>query len=140
MDKKYIQSVLQNALEEKIPSSEINLWSALKTNLTARQRQQEKITAKPRRLLPIAWITVMTIALLAFTFFTPQGRAWAQEIARFFTKVNSTTIQLSDGQSRSINELLNEVNRQYDLPLVPVYIPPVAPEMARIAGCETSQK
>ena len=74
------------------------------------------------------------IAILATT---PPGRAWAQEVANFFTRINSETVQLPPDQ------LLwrNEIDEQpYDLPLIPVFIPEVSPEMALIPGCETPQK
>ena len=35
MDNKNIQSILQDALEEEIPSSQVNLWSAVKASLVA---------------------------------------------------------------------------------------------------------
>ena len=79
---------------------------------------------------------MIVIALLAFAFATPQGRAWAHELVRFFSRISSTTVRLSREQLKQ----LNEINKPYDLPLVPVFIPGVPPEMAAIAGCETPQK
>ena len=138
MDKKNIQSILQEAIEGEIPSNEINLWKAVESSLGAGSYQQEKKLSrtKPRHISRIALATVIAIALLTFVFTTPQGRAWAQEVVRFFARVNSTTIQLSDEQLKQ----LNETNRQYDLPLVPVFIPGVPLEMAATSGCESPQK
>lgn len=138
MDKKNIQSILREALENEIPSEEINLWGAVESNLvTGRYQQGEKTNrTKQYRISRVALAIVIAFALLAFAFATPQGRAWAQEVVRFFTKINSTTVQLSSQQLKQ----LNEMNKPYDLPLVPVFIPGVSPEMAAIAGCETPQK
>jgi hypothetical protein len=138
MDKKDIQSILQEALENEIPPNGINLWNAVKTNLVVGGYQQGKNLnrTKPRYVSRVALATVIAIALLTFAFTTPQGRAWAQELVRFFTRINSTTVQLSDQQLKQ----LNEINKPYDLPLVPVFIPTVSPKMAAISGCETPQK
>jgi len=87
-----------------------------------------------RRFVKATTFAVIVITLLVIA--TPQGRAWAQKVAQFFQRINSTTIQLSDEQTRA----MNDTNRQYDLPLVPVLIPAVSSEMAAIPGCETPQK
>ena len=39
MDSKKIQSILQDALEEEIPASQVNLWPAVKANLVAGKSQ-----------------------------------------------------------------------------------------------------
>jgi len=95
--------------------------------------QSRGIANKPRLKLAVALVLLITIITFAVT---PQGRTWAQEAARFFRRINSATIQLSDEQIKQ----MNEVNKQYDLPLVPAFIPAVSPEMAAISGCETPQK
>jgi hypothetical protein len=56
---------------------------------------------------------------------------------QFFRKINSATVQLSDEQMKWMNE---PYKQQFDLPLVPVFIPTTSPEMAGITGCETPQK
>lgn len=82
-------------------------------------------------------VLAMTVLLLvAGLLITPQGRAWAQEVFQFFKKINSTTVEMPD----SVSKLLQETNEEYDLPLVPVFIPTVSPEMASLPGCETPQK
>ena len=79
----------------------------------------------------------MTILLaLAGLLITPYGRAWAQEIFQFFNSINTTTIQLTENDLKSL-EISDE---PYDIPLVPVFIPEIAPEMAALPGCETAQK
>src|SRR5215216_6156342 len=77
---------------------------------------------------------VITFLLLSVFFVTPQGRAWAQEVAQFFRRINSMTIELPVEQRKQLN---NESMPSYDLPLVSVFIPTVSPEMVTIPGCET---
>src|SRR5215216_6289006 len=40
MDDKTIQSILEDALEEEIPSSQVHLWRSVKTSLVAGTNQQ----------------------------------------------------------------------------------------------------
>ena len=143
MDRKNIKSILQDALEDQIPTSQINLLPVIQSHVIAGKKslllQEENINKIPTR--QFAFFVLIVIAVLALI--TPQGRAWAQEVVQFFRKINSDTIQLSDEQSRSMNEFLEQMNKPYDLPLMPVFIPPVppvAPDMAKISGCETPQK
>jgi hypothetical protein len=88
---------------------------------------------KPRLKLALVMVVFLSITMIAVT---PQGRALAQQVGQFFQTINSTTIDASKEELRWMN-VLDEL---YDLPLVPVIIPEVAPEMAAILGCETPQK
>lgn len=97
MDNKNIHSILQDALEEKIPSAQIELWPAVKASLVAKKhsltQQGEKMnTAKPRRMARAVLITLMIVVLLALAFITPQGRAFAQSILQFFVRTESDAI------------------------------------------------
>jgi hypothetical protein len=82
MDNKNIQSILQDALEEKIPSSQIELWPAVKASLVAGKQGEKMNTTQPRRISRVAFALLIIVALLALTFITPQGRAFAQDIIR----------------------------------------------------------
>ncbi|HEU0292492.1 MAG TPA: hypothetical protein VFR47_07135 [Anaerolineales bacterium] len=95
-------------------------------------------TISSRRRLRLAFVIVMLLGITVLAV-TPPGRAWAQEAAQFFWRVSSATIQLPEEQAKSMNEWTSDANRQYDLPLIPVLIPAVAPEMAAISGCEAPQ-
>ncbi|MFN8384385.1 MAG: DUF4367 domain-containing protein [Anaerolineales bacterium] len=97
MDNKNIHSILQDALEEKIPSAQIELWPAVKASLVAKKhsltQQGEKMnTTKPRRMARAVLITLMIVVLLALAFITPQGRAFAQSILQFFVRTESDAI------------------------------------------------
>ena len=83
MDDKKIQSILQDALEEEIPSSEIKLWPAVRASLVAGKRistqQGEKMNlVNSRRASRVALATLVIGALMASALATPQGRAFAQ--------------------------------------------------------------
>ncbi len=78
---------------------------------------------------------IATLVILAGLFTTPQGRAWAQQVFQFFIRINSTTVQLPESEVKWLQEYDND----YDLPLAPVFIPTVSPEMAKLPGCETPQ-
>ena len=80
----------------------------------------------------IAFI-MMALVIIATLIATPQGRAWAQEVFQFFKKVNFTTIPISVEEQQWINAPVE----QYDLPLVPVIIPTLAPEMMALAECQS---
>ncbi len=99
MDNKNIQSILQDALEEKIPSSQVELWSAVKASLVAGRtvKQGEKMnTIKPRRVARAALAILTIVTLLALAFITPQGRAFAQSLFRFFSFAESTSFPLPE--------------------------------------------
>jgi len=94
MDDKKIQSILQDALEEEIPSSEIKLWSTIKASLVAGRKsfvqQGEKMNdIQPRRLQRVALIVLMMVALATVALVTPPGRAFAQNILEFFRRAES---------------------------------------------------
>jgi len=87
---KNIQSILREELEKEIPSSQIQLWPAMKASLATGKRplmlQGENMnTMKPPGISRAAISTLIAIALLALGFITPQGRAFAQSVLQFFT-------------------------------------------------------
>jgi hypothetical protein len=101
MDDKKIQSILQDALEEEIPSSEIKLWPAVKASLIAGRtfQQGENMNSIPsRRISPVALIVLVVGTLMAVAFITPQGRAFAQSVLQFFTRAESDTFPLQPSQ------------------------------------------
>lgn len=98
-------------------------------------RGKEERTIKSLRLKVAFVITALVI--VSTVFVSPQGRAWAQEVFQFFEAINSHTVDVPE----SLVQLQEDVgNDQVVLPLVPVYIPTIAPAMAAIPGCETPQQ
>jgi hypothetical protein len=92
MNHKKIHSVLEEVLEQEIPSSQIDLWQAVRADLAAGNRlavSQGENMNRFKRFQPVAIATVTVLVLLAFTLVTPSGKAFAQSILRFFTRVES---------------------------------------------------
>lgn len=94
MSNKKIRSVLDDALEQQIPSSQIKLWPAVRANLVAGKhslvQQGEKMNPR-KRPQRVAFVTVTVVFLLSLAFVTPQGRAFAQSVLQFFTRTESDT-------------------------------------------------
>jgi hypothetical protein len=93
MDSNNIQSILQAALEIELPSSQIQLWPAVRASLIAEnyllKQQRENMNAiQSRRTSRMAVVTVIIVALLAFVFITPQGRAFARTAIRSLSQPN----------------------------------------------------
>jgi hypothetical protein len=104
MDSKKIQSILQDALEEEIPSSQIKLWPAVKADLVAGKHQlpqqgEKMITVKPHRIPRLVLAISLIVALLVVAFITPQARSFAQSVLQFFARAESTTIPLQPSQA-----------------------------------------
>jgi hypothetical protein len=91
-----IRSILQDALEEEIPSSQVELWPAVKASLVAGnyQRVQQGEKMKPKKLYRIsrlAFVPALIVALLAVACLTPQGRAFSEAVLEFFKQAEDTT-------------------------------------------------
>jgi hypothetical protein len=100
MDNKNIRSILEDALEEEIPSAQVGLWPAVKASLvTGTYQQGEKMNTKQSRKIPrIALAVAMLIVLLIVAFVTPQGRAFAQDLLQFFTRADQDRYPLQAWQ------------------------------------------
>ncbi|MDY7079759.1 MAG: hypothetical protein SXV54_22970 [Chloroflexota bacterium] len=103
MDNQKIRSILQDALEEEVPSSQVKLWPAMKVSLVAREhklvQQGEKMnTVKSHRIPRLTFALLVIVALLAVAFVTPQGRSFAQSVWKFFRRAESTTFPLQPSQ------------------------------------------
>jgi hypothetical protein len=103
MDNKNIQSILQDVLEGQIPSSQIQLWPAVKASLVADkhslvQRAEKMDSPKRQRLQRTAFTILIIAALLTIAFITPQGRAFAQSILQFFVRTASDSLPVPTEQ------------------------------------------
>jgi len=90
-------------MEKEIPSSQIELWTAMKASLAAGKRplihQEENMnTMKPRRISRAAISTLIVVALLALAFITPEGHAFAQSVLQFFTRAKQDRYPLQTWQ------------------------------------------
>lgn len=99
MDDKQIQSILQDAVEQKIPASEVKLWPGIRANLVAGRNQsvqqgEHMLSISSRRLSRMALVTLAAVGLLAVAFITPQGRAVAQTVFQLFRRAESNVLPL----------------------------------------------
>jgi len=98
MNDKRIQSILQDAVNEALPASQIDIWKKVKASLVTGnqiplQQGAKMNTSKLRQRLVVAVFTV--IGMVAAAFATPQGRAFAQDfISQFFTRTESDTFYM----------------------------------------------
>ncbi len=114
-----IQPILMEALEQEIPSSQINLWPAVKQSLSAGTHQQTQQGAemnipRARRVTRVALAIWLFLALAVVLIATPQGRSFAESVLELFTRVESTAPPVVD--SRSIPGELD--------PAAPTALPP----------------
>jgi hypothetical protein len=101
MDSKDIKSILQDAVEQDIPTSQVNLLPAVRASLVAGQSFQQGETmnsTRSRRIQRLILTALAIAALMMFALITPQGRAFAQSILHFFTRAESNTIPLQPEQ------------------------------------------
>jgi hypothetical protein len=100
MDNKNVKSILQDALEEQIPASQINLLPAMQSRLVAGKKsyqpQGENMNKNRTKRLVLSVLTA--IVIIAMTLITPQERTFAQNILRFFTRANSDTLPIQSFQ------------------------------------------
>ena len=106
MSNKNILSILERALEQEMPSSQIRLWPAIQAHLTAGKHplplQGEKMNA-PKRGVAFAALTITF--LFALALITPQGRALAQDIVlKFFTRTESDTFSVDFSEHPTFEE------------------------------------
>ena len=129
MDNKNIKSILEDAVEQEIPSSQINLLPAVKASLVAGRKssvqQGEKMNlTRSRRTQRLALTALTIIALMMLALITPQGRAFAQRIFLFFSVTEENSFPIPTEQVFSL-PLTETPVPTYILLLEPVE--PVAP-------------
>jgi hypothetical protein len=125
MSNKKIQSILKDVLEEEIPSSQVNLWPAVKADLATGKYQQtqqgDKMnTIKKRRIPRFALAISLSLVLLVVFFATPQGRSFAQSVLELFTRTESTTFPLEDSQIAPVEPDQTSPTAQSPSPLISV--------------------
>lgn len=103
MNKKTIRSMLQDALEEEIPPSQVDLWPTVRASLVAGKHQRvqqggKMVTQRRTGIARLAFVVAVLVALLAAALLTPQGRALSKSILQFFTQAEETTVPLPSSQ------------------------------------------
>lgn len=135
MDNKEIQSIIQEAVEKEIPTSEIDLWQTVKAGLVEKHYQQgvKMNTTKSRGASRLVYATLAIIALLMLTFLTPQGRAFAQTFLQLFTRAERMERSLPEGQVPSLEDAQFASTAQPPAPIVDMA------EAERIAGFDAKE-
>jgi hypothetical protein len=118
MDNK-LKSILQDALEEQIPGSQIDLLPAVQSRLVAGKKsylqQGEPMNRNRTKRLALSALTVIIVFTLALI--TPQGRAFAQNILQFFKRADSHILPLPADQIVSTEDVGNIPTAEPPLPL-----------------------
>ena len=91
-----LNAILNELAENAAPTSGIDLWPALEDRLATSQARLKQgdtsmktgLSRIPRLRRAVLALLVMVIAF-AILFATPQGRAWAQSLLRYFTRSQS---------------------------------------------------
>jgi hypothetical protein len=83
MDDKNIKSILQDALENEILSSQVDLWNPVKNRLVVLNHSITQQGVNMNRSRNNRWLVPVFAAVflaLIITFSTPQGRVWADKL------------------------------------------------------------
>jgi hypothetical protein len=113
MDKREIQSIIQEAVEKEIPASEVDLWQTVKTSQFEKQtRQGVKMNTYKSRL---TYGTLAVVAFLALALLTPQGRAFAQQIFQFFARADQDQYPLQAWQMTPPAQISSESPFKYSV-------------------------
>jgi len=121
MDNKKVKSILQDALEEQVPASQIDLLPAVQSRLiagkTSNLQQGENMSKIRTKRLVLSAVIVMAVLVLALM--TPRGQALAQRIFLFFTVTQEKSFPIPTEQVFSLPATKTPVPT-YILPLEPV--------------------
>jgi len=117
MDNKDIKSILQDALEDQMPASQINLLPAVQARLVARNKSliQQGENRNKTRNRKLVFSAIAIIALLAAALVTPQGRALAQSVLHFFTRAGQDRYPLQSWQMTPPAQLSSQSPFQFSV-------------------------
>jgi hypothetical protein len=100
MDKENIKTMMQDVLDDEIPPSQVQLWLPVKAGLIA----GESVKAdRLRHARHIVFAVLIVLSLLSVALITPQGRAFAQEALKFFSRASSNSFPLQPGPKDTPN-------------------------------------
>ena len=127
---------VEELLEKIQPMPSENFHHKIKHAIWRTEQLESAIERTRNRRVRLA-LAMTVLLLVAGLLISPQGRAWAQEVFQFFSRINAQAVEIPESQSRLMEE---SANISYDLPLVPLFIPTVSPEMAALPGCGTPEE
>ena len=125
MDDKDIKSILQSAMEQEIPASQVDLLPAVKASLvagrTSSSQQGEKMNISSLPRLQRMALTALVIAIfMTVALVTPQGRAFAQNVLQFFRRAESNVLPLPTEQIAPLEDAQAMSTAQPPAPIVSV--------------------
>ena len=96
-------------LARDLAADDIDLWPTIQERFRVSHKPSHKgvlsMNTKPtaKRALRITAASLLTLSILALLLLlTPQGKVWAQQILRFFTRSESDTIAVPTSQSQAL--------------------------------------
>jgi len=95
MNNDNLNSILGDLAENAKPAAQIDLWPGLKRHLTAsdgQAKQGKSIMNQTTVLRRVAFAALTVLVAFAILLATPQGRAFSQELLKYFTMVSQRTI------------------------------------------------
>jgi hypothetical protein len=136
MDNKELKSILQDALEEQMPASQVNLLPAVQARLVARKQSlvQQGENMNKIRNQKLIFSAIAIVALLAVALITPQGRAFAQSVLHLFTRAESDTLPLQPWQIPP-----SEIVQADSTALPPSQLITIIADAERLAGFDAAE-
>ncbi len=102
MNGKDIKHWLDQELDDRVPASEVQMWAAVREVVEDEfHKNQQSKTVNfifRRRWVQLAFAVVIAVVVLAGSFLTPLGRAFAQRVVHFFTPAESSVFPLDPSQ------------------------------------------
>lgn len=108
MNEKQLSRVISHLAEELVPA-DVDLWPAIRDRFETRHKPSQKresfmnanlIQHRRWRLAGAFLLSLLVLGVLLLA--TPQGRAWAQEILRFFSRAESDHLPVQSWQQSPI--------------------------------------
>jgi hypothetical protein len=136
MDNKKIKSILQDALEDEIPASQIDLLPEVQSRLVAGKKVYRQQGEKMNRisLKRLAYSGVAVLTLLTSALITPQGRAFAQSVLQLFTRAESDTLPLQPWQIVPPDDVQVDATALPPMPLITI-----VSDAERLAGFDATE-
>jgi hypothetical protein len=104
MNDKQLSRIMDDLARERV-ADDVDLWPAIQGSLKKSNKPSQKgdlfMNTKPTRNRVLPWVaaSLLTLSILAVLLLvTPQGKVWAQDILRFFTRSTSDTLPVQSWQ------------------------------------------
>ena len=101
MDEKQLKRVFRSAAEEEVPARTISLWPDVKERLEGTNsifQKRIRMMKLQKQLTAMIAAGVLVLALAVGALFSPQGRAFAQDLLRFFSRADQDALPVQSWQ------------------------------------------